>query len=270
MRYVAGTLLTAALGLPHVLVAQTKPADQPVAFEVVSIKRHTVVERGARIGFEPGGRFVLTNATIAGLILTAYPTPTGDFVGAPDWARSERFDIDARAGFEPTKDQQQTLLRSLLADRFKLTAHYESQDKPAYNLVLARPDGRLGPRIRRIDIDCATYKPDPTTRPATAPGSETPPCSYRASGGAAMLIVSGGRSMQGLGDSVQGLVGRPVVDKTGLGGYYAFTLDTSGFDDPGAGAIFTALQEQLGLKLETSRAPINTLIVERFERPTEN
>jgi len=90
------------------------------------------------------------------------------------------------------------------------------------------------------------------------------------SGGTSLLIVSGGRTMQGIADNLQGPVGRPVIDKTGRSGSYAFTLDTSGFDDPGPGAIFTALQEQLGLKLESSRAPINTLIVDRIERPTEN
>jgi uncharacterized protein (TIGR03435 family) len=124
--------------------------------------------------------------------------------------------------------------------------------------------------MRRIDFDCATYKPDPNSRPPAPAGSEMPPCTYRMSGGTSLLIVSGGRTMQGIADNLQGPVGRPIIDKTGLSGSYAFTLDMAGFDDPGPGAIFTALQEQLGLKLESSRAPINMLIVDRIERPTEN
>ena len=267
MRLAATACLAFAATLSAVVTAQQQP-DAKLAFDVVSIKRHTVVERGGRLGFQPGGRFVMVNVTAAGLILTAYPTSTGDFVGAPDWVRSERFDIDARATVEPTREQEQALLRTLLGDRFRFAAHYESQERPVYNLVVARPGGRLGPQIRRIDVDCLTYKADPNDRGAS--GGEMPPCSSRMSGGTTLLIVSGGRTMQELGDSMQGLVGRPIVDKTGLSGYYAFTLDTSGFADPGPGAIFTAVQEQLGLKLESARAPINTLIVDRIERPAEN
>jgi len=261
--------LTFVLTVPTLLTAQQQPVETKLVFDVVSIKAHKVVERGARIGFEPGGRFVMGNVTVAGLILSAYPTKTGEFVGAPEWVSSERFDVDARAGFEPTHDQQQALLRHLLADRFTFTAHYESQEKPVYNLVLTRADGRLGPRIRRIDVDCATYKPDPTTRNVAASASDMPPCSYRMSGGATtLMIMSGGRTLQALGDSIQSFAGRPIVDKTGLSGYFAFTFEMPGPDEPGA--IFTALQEQLGFKLEPARAPIDMLIVDRIERPTEN
>jgi uncharacterized protein (TIGR03435 family) len=261
-------LLTLALASPLSVGAQQR-TDATLAFDVVSIKPHKVVERGARIGFEPGGRFVMVNATMAGLILTAYPTKTGEFVGAPDWVSSERFDVDARTGFEPAHDQQQVLLRHLLADRFTFAAHYESQEKPVYNLVLSRADGRLGPRIRRIDVDCATYKPDPQNRGTAVSPSDMPPCSYRMSGGATtLMIMSGGRTLQALGDSIQSLAGRPIVDKTGLNGYFAFTFEMPGPDEPGA--LFTALQEQLGLKLEPARAPIDMLIVDRIERPTEN
>jgi uncharacterized protein (TIGR03435 family) len=269
MRYATLALLTLSCAGP-ILHAQSKPADTAsVAFDVVSIKPHKVVERGGRIGFESGGRFVMVNVTVAGLILWAYPTKTREFAGAPEWVSSERFDVDARAGFEPTHDQQEVLLRNLLADRFTFTAHYESQEKPVYNLVLTRADGRLGPRIRHIDVDCATYKPDPQNRDRAVSPSDMPPCSDRMSGGAStLMIVSGGRTLQALGDSIQSFAGRPIVDKTGLSGYFAFTFEMPGPDEPGA--IFTALQEQLGLKLEPARAPIDMLIVDRVERPTEN
>jgi uncharacterized protein (TIGR03435 family) len=269
MRYAALALLTLSFAGP-MMHAQSKPAGTAnLAFDVVSIKPHKVVERGGRIGFEPGGRFVMVNLTVAGLVLSAYPTKTGEFAGAPDWVSSDRFDVDARAGFEPTRDQQQVLLRNLLADRFTFAAHYESQEKPVYNLVLTRADGRLGPRIRRIDVDCATYKPDPNAPSAATSASDLPPCSYRMSGGArTLMIVSGGRTLQALGDSMQSFAGRPIVDKTGLNGYFAFTFEMPGPDEPGA--LYTALQEQLGLKLEPARAPIDVLIVDHIQRPTEN
>jgi len=254
--------------------AQSKPADTASpTFDVVSIKPHRVVERGGRIGFQPGGRFVMVNVTVAGLIAWAYPSKTNELVGAPAWVESERFDVDARAAFEPTGEQERAMLRALLADRFKLASHLEAQQHSVYNLVVARADGRLGPKLRRIDVDCATYKQSTTTgtsasNSSSAASRDIPPCTYRMSGSTAtMTVVSGGQTLESLGDRIAGLAGRPVLDKTGLAGYYAFTLEF-GVDD--ALSVFTALQEQLGLKLEPARAPIDVLIVDRIQRPTEN
>jgi len=274
------TTMTAAVLAVFVLAAalpgpQVKVVDgQNVAFEVVSIKPHKVDERGARIGLQPGGRWVMVNVTTAGLIMTAYPSKTSELVGAPAWVNSERFDIDARAAFEPNPEQERTMLRALLVDRFKLAAHIETQERPVYNLVLARADRRLGPQLHRIDVDCATYK-RPTTGGAAAGGAgassasgDIPPCSYRMSGGATTLtFVSGGQTLESLGDRIAGLAGRPVIDKTGLAGYYAFRLEF-GVDD--ALSVFTALQEQLGLKLEATRGPIDVVVIDQIERPTEN
>ena len=93
----------------------------------------------------------MVNVPAAGLIRTAYPSPVDDLIGAPAWVISERFDVDARATFEPRAEQERMMLRALLADRFKLAAHYETPERPIYNLVVARADGRLGPQLRRIE-----------------------------------------------------------------------------------------------------------------------
>ena len=212
----------------------------------------------------------MVNLTVAGLILSAYPTKVSDLVGAPPWVASERFDVDARATFEPTPEQERMMLRALLADRFKLAAHYEVQERPIYNLVVARADRRFGPQLRRIDLDCATYKPQIPTRGTPEPkAADIPTCGYRMSGASTTLtITSGGRNMQSLADAISNAAGRPIFDKTGLTGYYAFTLEFMGGTD--GVSIFTALQEQLGLRLEPARGPVDVVVIDRIERPTEN
>ena len=261
----AGVLICSALG------AQVGPADVAnPTFDVVSVKPNKSSDSGNRWGRHPGGGWFMFNMTAGFLIRQAYPTKVDDFVGAPAWAMSDRFDVDARATFVPTVEQERLMLRALLADRFKLAAHYEMQERPIYNLVMARADGRLGPQLRRIEIDCATYKrPSPASGMAKPNVKDAPTCGYRMSGGSTTLsIVSGGRSMQALADSISGYAGRPIFDKTGLTGYYAFTLEFMGGND--GVSIFTALQEQLGLKLEPARGPLDVVVIDHIERPTEN
>jgi uncharacterized protein (TIGR03435 family) len=244
--------------------AQTPPTP---AFEVTAVKPNKSGSLSSSIGGS-GGRWTMTNGSIAGLILTAYPPPTmlPDLLGAPEWVMSERYDVNARATFVPTKEQERTMLRGLLAERFKFMAHYETQERPIYNLVVARADGRLGPQIRHIDIDCASYKPNTdAARPAAS--DEVPPCAYAVLGRDTLKIVSGGRSIQALANLISPQAGRPVFDKTGLTGYYAFTLEDGGFD-PSDLSIFTALQEQLGLKLESTKGPVDVLVIDHVEHPT--
>jgi len=261
----AGILISSAVG------AQLQPADvAKPTFDVVSIKPNKSGEGNTRWGRHPGGGWFMVNMAAGFVIRTAYPTKIDELVGAPDWAMSDRFDVDARATFVPTVEQERLMLRALLADRFKLAAHYETQERPIFNLVMARADGRLGPQLRRIEIDCATYKrPSPSAGMAQPNVKDAPTCGYRMSGGSTTLsIVSGGRSMQALSDSISNYAGRPIFDKTGLIGYYAFTLEFMGGDN--GVSIFTALQEQLGLKLEAARGQVDVVVIDHIERPTEN
>ena len=249
------------------LVAQSKPAsERALAFDVVSIKPNKSGEGRRSIGGSGAG-WRMVNVSAAGLILTAYPGRTDELLGAPAWVTSERWDVDARATFEPSRDQERIMLRTLLADRFKLAAHVETQQRPIYNLVVARADGRLGPRLRRIEIDCETFKRPAVARDAPPPpANEPPPCSFRMSAGSTVMMTSGGRTLQSLADVLSPMAGRPVFDRTGLTGYYAFTLEHAGLGTDDA-SLFTALQEQLGLKLEAGRASIEVLVVDRVERP---
>ncbi len=258
-------IVAVVVGIAGTLTAQT-PATS-LAFEVASIKPHNGGDAGGSIGREPGGRWVMSNIAIMGLIRSAYPTKV-DPIGAESWVTSERFDVDARPAFEPTREQEQGMLRALLAERLKFKVHYETQQRPIYNLVVARADGRLGPRIHSIDIDCATYQPDRSVEPSSqASKTDPPPCTFRIDAVRSETMVSGGRTMQQLADSVSNVAGRPIFDKTGLSGYYAFTLEDEGFDPNGL-SIFTALQEQLGLKLESTTGPVDVLVIDHVEHPT--
>jgi uncharacterized protein (TIGR03435 family) len=238
-----------------ILIAQS----EPVTFDVVSIKANKTGS-GGEIGWA-GARWTMTNVSAEGLIDWAYPRRTDEVIGAPAWVDSERFDIDARAAFEPTSELRQVLLRQLLAERFKLAAHFEAQQRPIYNLIVARSDARL----RHVDIDCDAFRRGALVLPPADPM----PCTTRFRAGESMVMVSGGQTMQSLADTLSNAAGRPVFDKTGLAGLYAFKLEYGGAG-PDALSVFTALQEQLGLKLESARGSVEVLVIDHIEHPTEN
>ena len=252
------------------LGAQLQPADVAnPTFDVISVKPNKSGDGNTRWGRHPGGGWFMVNMASGFLIRQAYPTKIDEFIGAPAWVMSDRFDVDARAAFVPTVEQERLMLRALLADCFKLAAHYETHERPIYHLVIARPDGRVGPQLRRIDIDCATFKQPTAASGQPAPPADEPrPCTHRMRGGTTLSIVSGGRTMQYFADPISGYAERPVLDKTDLTGYYAFRLEFGGGNDDLS--IFTALQEQLGLKLEPARGPLDVLVIDHIERPTEN
>ena len=253
------------------------PANGPT-FDVVSIKRVTDIRNRRSVGEQPGGKFVLSGMTIAPVIRTAYPADVSDIVGAPGWMESETYDLTAQAGRDVPKDQMEAMLRAMLADKFKLLVHYEIQERPVYALMLARADGRLGPDIRRSELDCdaiqaARRAGSQEAIPATSNGA--PACGMSMRGEQGMTVLLGARPLSALASSLGSPAGRVVIDKTGLKGNYDVTLRYVDRPSPDAppGAppeIFTALQEQLGLKLETDRAPLKILVIDRIERPTEN
>jgi uncharacterized protein (TIGR03435 family) len=216
---------------------------------------------GAAMGGK-GARWTMVNVPLSILIITAYPTRTNELLGAPTWVNSERFDIDARATFEPTAEQKQTMLRALLADRFKFAAHLETQERPIYNLVVARPDGRLGLQLRPMEIDCSA-----SVGRAALPEADSKLCEWRRGGDSGRTVESGATTLRSLADSLHSPAGRAVFDRTGLLGYYAFRLEYGGLP-PDDVSVFTALQEQLGLKLESANGPVELLVVDHVEPPT--
>jgi len=261
--FVGSVLLCAA-----VISAQTSPA-----FEAASVKPNKSGERGSRLGMSPNGRMTATNASLKQLITNAYNLRDFQVTGGPDWLDVDRFDIAATAGHPilPTSggppQELFQMVKALLADRFKLVAHAETKDLPVYHLILARPDGKLGPRMHPAAVDCEAMMGRGATPPQTPPG-EMPPCGTRFSEG--RLNLRGGLMPQ-IVRTLAGApgVGRLVMDKTGLAGSFDFDLEFS--QDPGADAagpsLFTALQEQLGLKLETARGPVEVLVIDSATQP---
>jgi uncharacterized protein (TIGR03435 family) len=229
-----------------------------------------------------------TNVLLRDLIRFAYYVYGGDWdlrIAGPEWIKTARYDIEATTGGQVNQGQAMSMLRRLLADRYGLKVHYENRERPVYNMVLARDDKQLGPRLQRSSIDCkaleaaaqaARAKGEPPPIGPPAPG-ERPVCGTI---GAPGTTSSGGLTMEQLALQLARTVGRPVVDKTGLAGPYdwdlkwAPELQPSPDGAPVVGAdgvsIFTALQEQLGLRLEAARGPVEVLVIDAVEQPTEN
>lgn len=253
----------------------TAQTQDPPALDVVSIKRNTSRSGGMSMSSRPGGVSVMINGPISSIFGRAYPSDSRDIINAPDWLSTERYDVTARVTGNPTQEQRLELWRALFAERMKLKAHYETREFPTYALILARSDGRLGPRMQRT-VDCAALsaanRADGATPPApaiTAVG--VPQCGMRMGRD---RLESGGILLASFADSISSAAGRTVFDKTGLEGFYEFTLEYAPQRLGAGGApderpdIFTALQEQLGLRLEPTRTAIQVPVIDHIERPT--
>jgi uncharacterized protein (TIGR03435 family) len=213
--------------------------------------------------------FTRINASVPVLIRFAFDLQSYQLVGGPEWLRTNFFDVDARADRPVSIEQRRLMLQSLLEDRFQLRSHRERRQMPVYTMVLARSDKRLGSNIASID-DCA--KPVSLKEPA-----DTPRSGARASGCG---------SMDNFARSVATQIGAPVSNKTGLAGLWQFIYyyapDRSQFvgrqslppdlpaSDPNLPSYEQALQEQLGLKLEAGRGPVDVLVIDSVQQPTEN
>lgn len=298
-------LLLAAVTSRVFTQTPTSPAPAGPTFDVVSIKRNTTGILGGAPPIErPDGGFRVVNVAVMSLISRAYPPAAPiDMIGLPDWARTERYDVSATSTLaiaNATPDARIAMLRALLADRLKLAAHVEKRELPVYDLVLARSDGRLGSGIKPTEIDCAARIAADHAAAATAPAGGTPPPPQRPDFNAppppCMLRMVGAvlrGPLAGLGDAVEGdttmanlatllkaYTGRDVVDKTGMTGFYRVTMNADlmatrrgpgAATPPDAGpSIFTALQEQLGMKLQSARAEQDRLVIDHLERPTED
>jgi uncharacterized protein (TIGR03435 family) len=286
-------------GIVHALIAQTSPS---LEFEAASIKPDNSTSLGRRFGV-PGDRSVAKNETLWQLIAVAYGTPgllpqplaNYQLSGGPKWIDSDRFDVEAKAvgdvvrGIEGTR-RKQLMLQTLLAERFKLVVHHERRELPIYALVLARRDQKLGPKLRRSEVDSAALRGNPNNPPIPLPAFGTPACD--AAGGArcspglgfAGVFKGSAMTMRELTPYLSRWLDRTVVDRTGLTGAFDVELQFSPEGLPGAPtgppgverptsegpSIFTAVQEQLGLKLESTKGPVDVLVIDHAERPTED
>jgi uncharacterized protein (TIGR03435 family) len=288
-----GIVATAGVSMRSQHTAQSPPiaASGPV-FEVAAIKPNPTGFAGpTQSQIYPGGRFVATNIPVRLLIGQAYQVQSYRLVGGPRWLATDGFDINAKAdvelfprgGLRPLEGA----LRALLADRFKLVVHTEIRQLPIYALVLARSDGRLGPNLTRSSrIDCdavlaAARGSSGGPPPPPAPG-QAPPCGARTGNGT--FAVDSVRISQ-LANYLSAYLEKRVVDQTDLTGLFNADLtwtpdqvpqrppgapDDLAPVDPNGPSIFTAVQEQLGLKLKSTTGPVEVLVIDRVEPPRPN
>jgi uncharacterized protein (TIGR03435 family) len=266
-------------------VKQNKSADQPAT---------TNVPLGAGSGFTPtGGLFATTNSGLAALIAFAYKVtynqPSLTLQSQlPKWAITERFDIQARAQGNPTKDQLRLMVQSLLADRFKLAIHTETRQLPVFGLFLEK-SGKTGPQLQPHSdaAPCASTQPWARLGSTQPQGSEA---GFPAVCGALVEVPAGkpGRLRMGERNVPMNLIasalpalgelGRPVVDETGLEGTFDFALEWTpempanvNFQpDPFGPTFLEALKDQLGLKLVPQTGPVDVFVIDHVEEPTDN
>ena len=281
-----GIALVVASGIAS--LAQSLPAPpgpNAPAFEVASIKRNLTDDKGPR-RIEPD-RFVSIGWPLRYVIATAYRAKGFQVVGGPTWVDTDFFDINAKAPEKTPAADILPMLRGLLTQRFKLRTHVEQREMPVYVLVLARADGRLGPGMRRTTQNCVQLRAEGKTT-SGKPG-EFPVCASRLramspKGVATLEMAEGGISIAAFIANMSGyLPDRLVIDRTGLKGDFDIQLQ---FELPGAGpapttpdattpvddapTLFNAVQQQLGLKLQSERAPVDVLVIDSVEPPTRD
>jgi bla regulator protein blaR1 len=265
-------------------------AQEPKSFEAASIKRNNSGDGGVMMRRLPNGA-TLVNVPLQMIIVQAYEIQPSQLEGGPSWIFSDRFDIQAKAERELKPPEFRELLRNLLADRFRLVTHTEQKTRPVYALVQAPTQaktGKLGPKLRKSETDCAALAAGRGGAPPPPPAPSEPiQCGMRMS---PVQMTAGGTSMAALANALSRLLDRMVIDRTGLPGTYDFDLAFAPKQGPqgppplgapapaadpstiesGAPDLFTAIREQLGLKLESQKAPVDVVVIDKVEPPTEN
>lgn len=294
-----GAITAAHVGAQQITIGTSRPAgDQTsdssaansnVTFEVASVKPNKSGDGRVMVTLPPTGRYTATNVPLRMLLQQSYNLQPFQIVGGPSWITSDRFDIVAKAPDGFTPDQLRPMMRALLVDRFKLKAHIETREMPTYELVVARADGKLGPNLKPAKTDCKALFAQRRGGPPPPPPQPGQPieCGFMIGPG---NMNAGGMAMTELARSLGPLVNRIVTDKTGLKGEYDFQVSYTpegrggalgipggpplGVDapagDPNSPSLFTALQEQLGLKLDSQKGPVEVLVIDSVEQPTED
>jgi len=265
-------LIAAAFG------AAAAPAAQDAAtsgFEVASVKRNTSGTNQVTAQVLPNG-VNLINLQLRAIVGIAYGVNQQSGLAGPEWMNTARFDIVARTASEVPSGELRGMLQALLAERFHLAAHTETRPQITSALVLARSDGRLGPQLIPSTVDCAAPRaggPGDSAVDATRQAA----CGPRPGGLGRIILV--GSPVSGLASLLAVGLRQTVRDKTGLTGSYdidlsflpeqvpASVLEPAMLDRP---TLVTALQEQLGLKLESHQENVDVLVIDRIEQPTEN
>ena len=245
----AFVLTIGGIGVASSEAQPTAPRAVPQSFDIASVKPNQAGGESRRAGSSAGGQFNASNVTLRLLISRAYGVAEAQIRGGPGWIDTDTFDIAARANtpLEMSREELRPCLQELLADRFRLTIHREVKERPVLSLVAAKRGATLTEHA----------------------GEGTP--GIGASTGSGKAEITGRKAtMARLAEYLSGQVGRPVVDNTGLTGEYDFRVQWTTEDGANGPSIFSALEEQLGLKLNAARGPIDTIVVDRAERAIGN
>jgi bla regulator protein blaR1 len=267
---VVAAALAGILSAPH---SQAQSAPARAEFEVASLKSNTSGVPGYSIRPLPGG-LTARNINLKRLIAVAYSVTDYQIFGSLSWLESARFDLEAKSPGPAQLPQLRPMVQSMLDDRFKLKIHRDTRELPIYSLTLARSGVKGGPGL----VESAAGACDPVT--AQSPPSAAACGAVNAPPGR----ISGQRGrISQLADRLATILGRTVVDKTGLDGIFDIQLSYTPDPDmtpqlpPGLPAsdvpgpsLFTAMQEQLGLKLVAGKGPVEVIVVDSAEKPTEN
>ena len=285
------TRVLVACAVAAAIASGALTAQEP-SFEVASIKPNKSGAGMIGIRFPGVGQFNVINMPLREMVRFAYQVQLMQIEGGPDWANSDRFDIIAKAEGRPTMSQVHAMMRSLLAERFALQVHHETREMPIYELIVARDDKRLGAQLQQATSECRPVRvpngaPKPPPPPPGDPGAEAIP---RSDDGMDMrcgalfgpgFITLRQFTMDRFARDLTMVARRVVVNKTGLEGRWDIDVEFSPefrpAPPPGAPEIaappsdgpsmFTAIQEQLGLKLESARGPVEMIVIDAAQRP---
>lgn len=245
------------------LVSSAAAAQSP-SFEAASIRPNNSGENFISVRLVPGGSVRARNATLEAVITTAWQIPDFELADVPSWVKSERWDIEAKgSGNAPPPDTLRKL-QSLLADRFHLRVHTETREMPIYALLIAKGGPKLPPAHEEcFDPTAGIPPPSPMARPCG--GFNRSP----------NQLLGATDTTANLAQVLAKTLGRSVIDKTGLAGSWDVTLkwtpdELAPDTNNDTGSIFTALQEQLGLRLESQKGPVSVLVIDSAERASPN
>lgn len=281
-------VIPTALVLSMVAFTQTEPAPRP-SFEVASIKPNTGVDRRVSLGAPSPGTFEAENVWLRFLVQMAWDVKDFQVSGGPAWAASDRFDINAKTSSNANFEKMRPMLQTLLEDRFRLVIHTEAKELPVYALTAAK--GGI-----KASLSGACIVREPGMPPLAVKQGEKPPTICGSMMTSPRSINATAITMEQLAAALSNTMQRTVVDNTGFAGksdvHLEWTADqsTPGFWAPGLGphepatpdpeasgnsgllrpTIFTALQEQLGLRLEATKAPVKIIIIDHAEKPSAN
>jgi uncharacterized protein (TIGR03435 family) len=261
---VLGVIGMVAALLGGAVLGAAQPQEGP-RFEVASVKpNHTDAQPFGLVGGDPGGvRF--TNIQLRDLIRRAYRLQEHQLLGGPNWIRADRFDVVAKTTGPASVNAKWSMMRALLAERFKLRVHTENRNLLVYHLLRARKDGKLGPRLTRSSLPCVE--------------GQAQPCAVMGISRSGELSARVDTMDDFIRRGLMFILGVTVIDGTGLQGNFDIDLkwipesptpplDGRTGDAESDASIFTAIREQLGLKLEPRRGAVEVLVIDSVEHPT--